>query len=559
MSKVLVTEQYLTNIASAIREKLGVSTTYKPMQMASAISSIDGGGGGGQGESVVFDDRNQYVIDFLEASDNYVATNRSSLSVIDDYADTSINDQDAPKSFLGKYNLIPDVANSVSGWTVTRLQEPPRMLKLVDVWNVRDVGGWKCDGGTIKYGLIFRGARLNNVSSSSADATALAGLGIKLDLDIRDSGNASGSTPIPNCSYRNVPISNAYAQMLNSEASAAATACQVAMQSVIDGKPVYIHCASGSDRTGCICAMLEAVLGVNDRDIDRDYELTNFSDYENLTGRKRNGGSWTGFMDAINAYGAANMKMNVVAFLLSHDITAAFIDAFRVAAIDGTPSSITVPSYTVTNSLNHCITNNNATSVDERSSYTATISAMVGYTLSSVTVTMGGVDITSTAYSNGVVSIASVTGNIVITATATSSASYTNLVDTYGYTNDKYISAGNLSTNVGDTTIGKIPLSLIPSGKTIYIKGYNGAMDASHTRMNISSSDTYGSGNISEKNGWLAAPLSPLSVETLGTGYYKVTVTANWHGYFASGTHLGLCFANTDGADIIITIDEPIE
>lgn len=544
----------LTAIADAIRAKLGVADTYTPSEMAAAIATISGGG-----EEVIFDDRNQYVTGYLAASADYTTANRSSLSVIGTYASTSISDQDAPKPFLGTYNLMPYITNTVGNWMVTRLGESPRMLKLENVWNVRDIGGWECDGGTVKFGKVFRGARLNNVSALSADATALAGSGIKLDLDIRDSGNATGSTPIPNCAYRSVPIVNAYAQMLSSEPAAAAAACQAAMQSVVDGDPVYIHCASGSDRTGCICAMLEALLGVSDRDIDRDYELTNFSDYEDLTGRRRDGGSWTGFMAALNAYGADSLKMNVFAFLRSQGVTVALIDAFRTAAIDGTPSSITVPSHTVTNSLTHCTTSNNATSVYEGDSYTAIISASSGYALTSVTVTMGGTDITATAYSGGVVSIASVTGDITITATATSQASYTNIVDTYGYTDGKYISSGNLSTNASDTTIGKIPLSALPSGSTLYIKGYTGAASASHTRINVSSSASYGSGSISEKNGWLASPINPLTVETLGTGYYKVSVTANWAGYYPAGTHLGLCFAGTSGANLIVTVDEPIE
>lgn len=44
MGKVLVTEDYLSDIADAIREKLGVATTYKPSEMAAAILSISGGG-----------------------------------------------------------------------------------------------------------------------------------------------------------------------------------------------------------------------------------------------------------------------------------------------------------------------------------------------------------------------------------------------------------------------------------------------------------------------------------------------------------------------------------
>ena len=46
MSKVLVNESSLTGIANAIRGKNGSTDTYKPSEMAAAITAISGGGGG---------------------------------------------------------------------------------------------------------------------------------------------------------------------------------------------------------------------------------------------------------------------------------------------------------------------------------------------------------------------------------------------------------------------------------------------------------------------------------------------------------------------------------
>lgn len=46
MSKVLVNESSLTGIANAIRSKNGSTTTYKPSEMAEAITAISGGGSG---------------------------------------------------------------------------------------------------------------------------------------------------------------------------------------------------------------------------------------------------------------------------------------------------------------------------------------------------------------------------------------------------------------------------------------------------------------------------------------------------------------------------------
>lgn len=80
-------------------------------------------------------------------------------------------------------------------------------------------------------------------------------------------------------------------------------------------------------------------------------------------------------------------------------------------------------TLSVTNVLTHCTTNNSATTVTIGSSYTAILTADTNYWLGSVTVTMGGVDITATVYSSGTITIPAVTGDIVITATAVAAVS----------------------------------------------------------------------------------------------------------------------------------------
>lgn len=77
-------------------------------------------------------------------------------------------------------------------------------------------------------------------------------------------------------------------------------------------------------------------------------------------------------------------------------------------------------TYTITNALIHVTNSNTATGCEDGDSYTGTLTADTDYNIDTVTVTMGGVDITSTAYNNGVITIASVTGDIVITATGIS-------------------------------------------------------------------------------------------------------------------------------------------
>lgn len=78
----------------------------------------------------------------------------------------------------------------------------------------------------------------------------------------------------------------------------------------------------------------------------------------------------------------------------------------------------TADTLSITNQLTHVTNSNPSEMISHGDSYTATLSAASGYTLSTITVTMGGSDITATVYSSGTITIPSVTGNIVITATA---------------------------------------------------------------------------------------------------------------------------------------------
>lgn len=85
--------------------------------------------------------------------------------------------------------------------------------------------------------------------------------------------------------------------------------------------------------------------------------------------------------------------------------------------INGGTVEPTPNTYTITNTLSNATNSNTATTIEENSSYSANISANSGYKLKTVTVTMGGTDITNTAYLSGTITISSVTGNIIITVT----------------------------------------------------------------------------------------------------------------------------------------------
>lgn len=77
--------------------------------------------------------------------------------------------------------------------------------------------------------------------------------------------------------------------------------------------------------------------------------------------------------------------------------------------------------YSVTNNLTNVTNSNSAASVLEGESYSATLSVSSDYSLTDVQITMGGSNITSSAYNSESheIYIASVSGNITITASAT--------------------------------------------------------------------------------------------------------------------------------------------
>ena len=77
--------------------------------------------------------------------------------------------------------------------------------------------------------------------------------------------------------------------------------------------------------------------------------------------------------------------------------------------------------YTITETLSHATSDNELTKVIKDGAFSATYEAEAGYNLgagATISVTMGGTDVTASAYDDGVVSIEKVTGNVVVTITA---------------------------------------------------------------------------------------------------------------------------------------------
>lgn len=143
---------------------------------------------------------------------------------------------------------------------------------------------------------------------------------------------------------------------------------------------------------------------------------------ERLTALEQNAPSGTSGL-TVAQVNALDGMFNVVAYDGDKDYSAAY-QAFKSAFG-------IVTTYTIKNNLTNVTSDNDAASITGGSAYTATLTVTDGYTMNAVFVYMGGTDITSTAYANGVINIESVTGDIVISATATVAG-----VTTYTITNN---------------------------------------------------------------------------------------------------------------------------
>ena len=321
--------------------------------------------------------------------------------------------------------------------------------------NCRDLGGWTCDGGTVRYGVLVRGSEPNPADK----ALMVDQIGIKTEVQLlpvsEQATDYKMKSPLgidwagndTNETFYGLEKPALWKKILDA-----------IMDSVLHSKPVYFHCGIGADRTGVVAMCLEAILGVSRANVDMDFELTNYAfGWQSLTGgiyRSRVYTTYKSLMEAVSAVPLANgltdsFRNRWVSFVLSCGISIDKINAFRAACIDGTPEVIivTVPTYTVTRSGNHVTYDNQITEVQENAPYSVGISADSGYEIESVTVTMGGADV-SQYYSDGTVSIPAVTGNVVITVTAVE-VERENLFDISGaHLNSRIANVGDLRTGV---------------------------------------------------------------------------------------------------------------
>ena len=242
--------------------------------------------------------------------------------------------------------------------TFTTDGQPPRWIALEGrVKNVRDIGGWRTrDGRRVKQGLAFRGQGLNDdsVDGETAGSNRLTvedinylkdTLKIRTDLDLRTPSEVAGMTKSPigdGVRFIHHP-SPAYAGLFSKDGKGSSLADEgkktmaANFRIFCDKKnyPIFFHCIGGTDRTGSLAYVLNAVLGVDRHDLEVDWESTLYPDRipelrPDYSG-KRGWRSKEFFDEGFAKYGDANTSWNdrVVLYLLDCGITKEEIEQFR--------------------------------------------------------------------------------------------------------------------------------------------------------------------------------------------------------------------------------------
>ena len=180
----------------------------------------------------------------------------------------------------------------------------PRNLFVEGVDNIRDVGGWTTeDGGRVRQGLVYRSAHPNDehqakgsgeILITEAGLEAARQLGFKTQIDLRSSNNGDltespfgrevtyvleqfTEVPIEVIMDPTVDHIAKQSEIFSDETGRAAIA-DVFRHFADEGNyPIVVNCSAGRDRTGLITFLLNALLGVSEEDLFRDYMFSNLS------------------------------------------------------------------------------------------------------------------------------------------------------------------------------------------------------------------------------------------------------------------------------------------
>ena len=282
-------------------------------------------------EFVLSDSENasgEYVLNISESSDmsdavSYSSTS-SSISVSNFKIDTTY------------YWTVTENGSTGKVMQFKTEGDCPRNMDVDGVTNVRDLGGWETESGArTKQGLIYRCGRLNESSAPSVNIeitdkgikTMRDELGIKSEIDLRkvDDGETGQITSSPlgtDINYYNCPMEwdgNMFEdnkeQILN----------VFLILSKPENYPLIFHCNIGTDRTGMISFLVNALLGVSEEDLYKDYLFSNLGTIGGT--RKITGITDSGYYEAVMKAEGNTLSEKTYNCLLNFGVPKAQLDS----------------------------------------------------------------------------------------------------------------------------------------------------------------------------------------------------------------------------------------
>ncbi len=170
--------------------------------------------------------------------------------------------------------------------------------RLQGATNFRDFGGWPGqDGRRVREGLLYRSNALAELTPQDLGTLDGLGIGFVYDLRTRPEREAAPTAWRPDglttrtfraqhkrrladMALDYPPDEAGVLRLMHDFYADLPFTYAPAIQGVIDaisagGAPCIVHCSAGKDRTGIVCALLLAALGVSRGDIVADYARTN--------------------------------------------------------------------------------------------------------------------------------------------------------------------------------------------------------------------------------------------------------------------------------------------
>ena len=173
-----------------------------------------------------------------------------------------------------------------------------RNMYIEGVENFRDLGGYTLENGKhFKQGMIYRSAQFNyDAKDESAVKSKPTGNGlyellnnlkIKTDVDFRERENAKGKdetiglkdkSPLGgSVKYQYLPMRYGGSNVITSSNNKESVLAFLNLLADEQSYPLVFHCVQGKDRTGALAYAIEALLGVSEDLMKRDYLFTNFA------------------------------------------------------------------------------------------------------------------------------------------------------------------------------------------------------------------------------------------------------------------------------------------